>query len=796
MSEPHPPPAGEAAPSGAARRELAEPVESGRIACAGAATVVWLRWLVPLAWCALAALSWIALPSISNLPASSLNALVPKNTPAIRTQERALKTFGVPLVAQLAVAQRDPGGLSLRDQAKIVRTAVSLDRGHLQGFPQGSFAVPIVNTLGIVPSSRESSTTGLTYLFFPQRYTLFQQTELAGIYAQRVSVPGAPAHPTGAVVGQLEESDAITGALPKIEIATVCLIVLVLGLYFRSVAAPLMTLLAAGIAYVITTGVVSWFGARTALEIPQDVEPLIVVLLLGVVTDYSVFFLAGMRNRLAAGEERLPAARRTAAQFMPIIMTAGLLVAGGVATLRVASLDFFKALGPGMALTVIIGMLVAITLMPALNAIFGKLLLWPGVRRGQPVTPAEAGWKRGESLRGQLARLVARRRVAALLAIVCGAVLMALASGLFFTRLSLTPISDLTSSAPAKQGAIAAGQGFAPGIVAPTEVVLRGPGVANQRLALARLGQELRGEPGIAAVIGAGVVPVARPFGVFRTRDGDAARFLLVFDTQPYGHDAVDTLEGVRGAMPRLLGQAGLGRARASYAGDTAIAQETVALVHRDLKWVALAAFAVNLLLLVVFLRSLVAPLYLIAASLLALAATFGLTTYIFQNLLGYGQLAYYTPLAIGVLLLSFGSDYNVFIVGRIWQHAQERPLREAITTAAPKAGRAITVAGVTLALSFATLALIPLASFREFAFAMGAGILIDTFIVRSVLIPAVASSVGWGSWWPSKRGRAPIEQRGGREEEQPAGGGAVAAGSPAAVAAARRRDDAHVADR
>jgi RND superfamily putative drug exporter len=202
--------------------------------------------------------------------------------------------------------------------------------------------------------------------------------------------------------------------------------------------------------------------------------------------------------------------------------------------------------------------------------------------------------------------------------------------------------------------------------------------------------------------------------------------------------------------MVRLVG---LGGARLTYAGDTAMAVGTFSGFGHDIAWVTLAAFAVNFVLLALFLRALVAPVLLILASALALAATFGVTTFFFQTWLGYEQLTYYVPLAVGVLLLSFGSDYNLFVVGRIWQESERLTVAQAIRRAAPRASRAISVAGLALAFTFAALAIVPLAPFREFAFAMAAGILIDTFLVRTYLVPALIALFGRYSWWPSGRG-------------------------------------------
>jgi RND superfamily putative drug exporter len=239
---------------------------------------------------------------------------------------------------------------------------------------------------------------------------------------------------------------------------------------------------------------------------------------------------------------------------------------------------------------------------------------------------------------------------------------------------------------------------------------------------------------------------------IFLAEDGDAARFALILRDDPLSAPAIDEIEQLAAELPGLLARAGLEGAQFGLAGDTVLAQETISGILDDLKRIALAALVVNVILLAIFLRSLVAPLYLVATSVLALAATLGLTTYVFQDLLGHTELSYYVPFAVAVLLLSLGSDYSVFVAGRIWQEAQRRPLREAIAFAVPRASRTITMAGIALAASFATLAIVPLRSFRELAFALSLGVLIDTFLVRSVLVPGLVSLVGSKSFWPSRR--------------------------------------------
>jgi putative drug exporter of the RND superfamily len=203
--------------------------------------------------------------------------------------------------------------------------------------------------------------------------------------------------------------------------------------------------------------------------------------------------------------------------------------------------------------------------------------------------------------------------------------------------------------------------------------------------------------------------------------------------------------------LPRLLQSSGLGEAEPAVAGQTAIASDTVEAIVSSSAVVGAAVLAVNFLLLAVFLRALVAPLYLLGASVLSVAATLGLTTYFFQGALGHSDLTYYVPFAAGVLLVSLGSDYNVFVAGRIWQEAGRRPLREAITVATPRASRAITIAGLALGLSFAMLAVVPVDGLREFAFMMAVGVMLETFVVRSLLIPALVTLFGDVGAWPGR---------------------------------------------
>jgi RND superfamily putative drug exporter len=353
-----------------------------------------------------------------------------------------------------------------------------------------------------------------------------------------------------------------------------------------------------------------------------------------------------------------------------------------------------------------------------------------------------------------LSRIASSRPVALPIALIAIGLLVFAALNVRSTALGLSLVRALPAGDQVRRADDAASRGFAPGIVSPTEVDVLAPGVAGRAAQLARLQALVARQPGVAAVAGAAEQPPAPAPQVMVSRDGGAARLAVVFDSDPLGAPAIDHLRALRDRMPQLLRGAGLSGARVVYGGQTALADDTVTRVLDDLARVAVVAVLVNFLLLALFMRALVAPLYLVASSILGLLATIGVSTLFFQGVLGQDDLTYYVPFAAAVLLVSLGSDYNVFVAGRIWEEARRMRLREAIAVAAPQAARAVTVAGLALAASFALLAIVPLRSFREFAFVMAVGVLIDTFIVRTLLVQALTSLFGERAWWPGRRVR------------------------------------------
>jgi len=733
------------------------------VAARFARVVIALRYAVLGFWVLAALAATLLLPSIDEAQTGGLGDLAPNDADAIAAEIRSSELFGFPLLSRTLVVQRDPAGLSPAAQARMASRAVALNRQALAGLARIGGALPITNVVGEPPSARERSTTGITYLLFGPDVGRRARERLAERLVERsVDRPSdALVGITGAIPARAAQREMIKDALPLVEALTVVIVALAVGLHFRALVAPLINLVAIAVAYLVSMRALASVGRSIGVSVPSEVEPVIVVLLFGVITDYSIFFLSRFRRRLGTGSSPREAAETATRDLVGIVVFAGLTVVGCSATLVVAELGFFQAFGPGLAIAVLVGMLVAITFVPAALAVVGHAVFWPS-RPGRELPVAATAEETPDEQTGRPVRSRALRVASArpaLTALVCLVGLGAAASGLARLEVGQTLMRGLPEDSEPRQAYAAAGKGFAPGILSPTVVVVEQPLIArDERAALRRLQAMMARMPGVAEVAGPRQQPVERNLGAVFSATGNAVRYLVVFDADPLGATAIRRLRALRAALPGMLAQAGLPFASFSIAGDTALSEETVRKTANDLGRIAPATLAVAFLMLVVFLRSLVAPLYLVAASVLALAASLGLGVYVLQDLLGYDELTFYVPFTASVLLVALGSDYNVFLAGRIWQEARHRPLREAVAVAGARAATPITVAGIVLALSFALLALVPLRPFRELAFVISLGLLIDAFLVRTLLVPALITLVGPVSGWPRRLRPVPAQ--------------------------------------
>lgn len=765
--------------------------------------IVALRWPIVLGWVAAVVLAVVFLPNLGQ-GAAPVDDIIPADSGALAAQAHAVALFGVPAGSDVAVVQRRVRGLTSADVRTHARLAGETNAAAAKGAASVRGVLPIVNQP--LPGARwnEKRTSVVDFLLLGPDANLQERDAAAKGYAQALRLaPGSTLGVTGAASARLAQFGHIEDVLPTVTIATIAVILLMSALYFRSLGAPLVTLATAGIAYVIAVRGAAWLSERAGVNVPREIEPLLVVLLLGLATDYCVFFMAEARRRMLAGATRLDAARGATARIGPTVLTAGLVVAACSAALLAGHLEFFRVFGPGLAFCALVVMLVSVTLVPALLAILGPRMFGRRVRQaegsgvdrpvgsvalsppGAPPSPRRERWRRRmagtlgavRAARREaggggrvattarlLPRLLAARPVALLLVVLVGAALGWAALQARDVRLGVDPVAALPADDPVHATGAAAQRGFAGGILGPTDVALEAPGIAQRTAQLEQLRGAIAQDPSVAATIGPAAGRTLAALTGARdpmvSTNGNAARIVVVFRDRATGADGLDDLRALRDAMPARLRAAGLpATTKVTYAGESALGAEQVDAVKSDLVRIAVAIAVVTVVLLAIFLRALVAPLLLLAAGALGFLAALGLTSVIVREVTGDDELTYYVPLVGGVLLVALGSDYNVLVAGRIRAESARRRAREAVAVAVPQASRAITVAGFTLAATFALLALVPIRPFRELALLLCIGVLVDALVVRPVLVPGLLSLAGDGAWWPSTgRREQPLE--------------------------------------
>jgi RND superfamily putative drug exporter len=510
-----------------------------------AAWAVRRRWHIVVAWL-LALGGLVALPPVGS-GGNELASIIPLDSPALSSELRALDEFGFPLSSRVAVVQRDPDGLSPFVQAESVLDALAVNQGPKPGWPLLG-ALPLSNSLRLFGATGETNTSVLTYLFMDPVSSFASQQEAAERYvtAHLERPEDHVVGVAGSVPARAQQAQLVSDNLHRLELLTVLAILVLVGLTFRSVVAPAIALIASGISFVATISLSEVLSGLAGISTPAELEPLLVALLLGVVTDYTIFYITALQGRIGVTPQWRHAVRDAVRSDTPIVAAAGVTVAAGTAALLAADSEFFRAFGPAMALAVLVGLVVSVTFVPAALAVLGPAVFWPSdphrprwrasaasttrAPRGTPNWTPQAG-RRGTQ-RVRLVRLLATRSAAAAVVAGCVGVLLIAAAPVRDLDLGVGFSSSLPPDNPVALASDAAATAFAPGITSPTTLLVERAGVVEDVDRLVDLQHLVEREPGVAGVIGPAQNVTQRAFNVVLSRSGDAARMLIVL-----GHD-------------------------------------------------------------------------------------------------------------------------------------------------------------------------------------------------------------------------------------------------------------------
>jgi RND superfamily putative drug exporter len=686
------------------------------------------RWVAIAAWLALGLAGWLGHERIGEVTSAGQSSFLPSDSESTRAIE-ALESGGgngagageeVPTVI---VFERD-GGLTERDLAAIGRVGDGLNHLGVTG------ATPIVDPFsadateslgevasladGIGPLARDGEAALVVLaLDSGDRGAVTNGVERLRAYLAAHAIPGVSAYVTGpgGIAADLER--VAEEASETLLIATLSLVLILLLVVYRAPPLALLPLLVVGAAYLVATGIAYLLIEAGAITVNSEGTMLLLVLIFGAGTDYSLLLVHRYREEIEGGLEPARALPKAVAESAPALASSAGTVIAAMLVLLVAELESTRWLGPILALGIATMLIAAFTLLPALLAVLGPRAFWP--------RPPRAGAPRRGGVWEQVAALVARR--SRLLIVVITAGLAVLALGNLSDHGTIGFGQGETKPTQSSEGTAVLEEHFPPGLSSPLAAVVATPTVERVARALERMRE----------------VQLTVPLPT----DSGNSVVTIVLRGNPYSGAAAEDVERIRERLHRIDPNGLLG----GIPAENFDIEETN---RRDTVLIVPLVLLVIALILAALLRALLAPALLIGTVVLSFAATLGLCTFAFSQLSSEG-VAFNLVLMAFIFLVALGVDYNIFLMSRAREEAESLGTRAGTRAALVHTGGVVTGAGLILAGTFATLTLLPLEELVQIGATVAIGVLIDTFLVRALLIPAIVERLGPRFWWPSK---------------------------------------------
>ncbi len=748
--------------------------------------VVRLRWLVVIVWIVGTVAAVSSLPSLASQVDNNNGAFLPASAPSNQAARLAAPLIGsethgqVPIVAVTSNAHLDAADLS----------AIKELLTRLDTVPSKLSA----QFLGTSPDNRAAE------LLFVSSTSPFDQDKSSALIDKLNSTLSGTALPADLQVhlaGQLatnaasQQQSARQGK--EIQNASILFIIVLLLIIFRSALAPLVTLLPAALVLVLSGSFIGALGSAGALKVSFFTQILLIVLILGAGTDYGLFLVFRVREQLLAGSEPKAAVAYAVRRVGESITASAATVVVALLTLLAASFGLYHDLGVPLAIGIATMLVAGLTLLPALLAIFGRAVFWP--TKTLPRDRSDGTWGR------VAARLVRRPVWTLVVGVFTLGVVAVFALGFKPTGFG-GDVSAPAGSAAAKGNAALAAH-FPQSNANPTNIVMHFPKsvwtvpgqleTATVGLRHSRFFSTISGplDPNGASLTPAEVSSIyqkVHPYGAAQQLVTEppvppagsgisAAEYVAYLTTARYisadGHTvqwetglaagtggstaAINAVPAIRTAVAHVAREAGADAS--GVAGEAPALYDVSSISEGDVgKIVPIAILAIGLVLALV-LRSLVAPLYLILSVVLSYLASLGISVIVFMKIPGQAGIVFLLPFLMFIFLLALGEDYNILVMTRIREEAKKDGLRRAVVRAVGATGPTVTSAGLVLAGSFVVLAVVGGSGqgngeIRVIGVGLAIGILLDTFVVRTVLVPSTVALLDRWNWWPSPMGR------------------------------------------
>jgi putative drug exporter of the RND superfamily len=546
---------------------------------------------------------------------------------------------------------------------------------------------------------------------------------------------------TGDAALYLDNQDAFDTALVIVGIATVVLIIGLLLLMFRSPVAALLPIVTVGLVGAIAPGLIALCAKAFNFQVDQSLQIIMTIVLYGVGTDYIVFLLFRYRERLRAGDDPKQALVTAVSRIGEVIVSAAAAIMIAFSALLLAVFAGFRSFGPGLVISVALMALAVVTLVPAVVSLLGTKVFWPS--KSWQRTPRGSTFQR-------LGRFTARRP--AIVALASAGVMVALALGMLGFKTNYDQSAQLPGGTESARGVEDLQSGFPVGALSPTSVFVRGDGKLD-KAELESFAAELQRVPGVGGVMPAGPDGSA----ALVNADGTVAKIDLLLSSGPYTNASLELAGGHLRDVARDSAPAGT----TVFVGGLSSAFADIRDANnRDLLVIFPVAGVFIAIVLALLLRSVVAPLYLMAAVVLGYLSTMGATVIVFLGLGDANGLGFALPMLVYLFVVAIGTDYNILMIARLREEARAgHDPRAAADLAIEHAGPSVGAAGLILAGTFASMLLATVAFLKEMGFAVSIGILISAFVMSMFLVPSVTALLGHKAWWPGHGDRPDVRQ-------------------------------------
>jgi RND superfamily putative drug exporter len=669
------------------------------------------KWVFVGLWAVLLAVLAPLAGDLGKVQDNNIESWLPgdaESTQVLAITERFRSNDEVPAI----VVFEKPGGLTETDLVAIARHAREF--GGIDGVDR--------EVVGPIPSTEQPAPQA-AQVFVPVDVGSDGWEKLPGVVDELRKivgdgVDGMSVHVTGPGGTAADQAEVFAGIDSTLLYAAGIVVIVILLFTYRSPSLWILPVISAGAALMAAQGVIYLLAKHADLTVNGQSAGILTVLVFGAGTDYALLLVARYREELRRHADRHEAMAFALHRAGPAIWASAATVVVGMLCLVFADLNSTAGLGPVAAIGVGVGLLAMTTLLPALLVSFGRWMFWPARPTVGSADHTDTGvWAR-------IGAVIARRpRVTW---VVTCLVLGAIALGTFSLKADgLTNAASFTTTPDSVVGEQVLARHFPAGTGQPIEVVAKADKADEVRTVLADV-------PGISSVD----EPVVR--------DGYAYLQGTMADA-PDGPAAMATVDRVRDAIHQVPG------ADALAGGQSAILHDTAQANEHDRSLIIPIVLVVVFLILAGLLRSLVAPILLIGTVVLSFFAAMGVSAFFFNNVFGFDGADASFPLFVFVFLVALGIDYNIFLMTRVHEEAKQVGTRRGALIGLKATGGVITSAGLVLAGTFAVLGTLPLTFTAELGFAVAIGVLIDTIIVRAVLVTALTLDVGRWMWWPSK---------------------------------------------